>query len=131
MGKSKNPQDKQTSHTGKVMNDFNKQVIDEFRANHGKVGGNFEGAPLLLLTTIGAANQLRRQHMVRGPAQGQDRGMRAVTWQGKRNVGVEEVPDPQIIEPTDAIIKITSTAICGSDLHLYEVMTPFMEKGDI
>lgn len=57
--------------------------------------------------------------------------MRAVTWQGKRNVSVEEVADPLIQEPTDAIIKITSTAICGSDLHLYEVMTPFMTKGDV
>jgi len=57
--------------------------------------------------------------------------MKAVTWQSKRTVSVEEVPDPQIQEPTDAIIKITSSAICGSDLHLYEVMTPFMEKGDI
>ncbi|MDB5186814.1 MAG: Alcohol dehydrogenase GroES domain protein [Candidatus Saccharibacteria bacterium] len=57
--------------------------------------------------------------------------MKAVTWQGKRNVSVEEVPDPIIEKPTDAIIKITSTAICGSDLHLYEVMAPFMEKGDI
>src|SRR3954463_15044057 len=57
--------------------------------------------------------------------------MKAVTWQGKRSVSVEDVPDPAIQEPTDAIIKITSTAICGSDLHLYEVMAPFMEKGDI
>lgn len=57
--------------------------------------------------------------------------MKAVTWQGKRNVTVEEVPDPVIQEPTDAIIKITSTNICGSDLHLYEVFGPFMDKGDI
>jgi threonine dehydrogenase-like Zn-dependent dehydrogenase len=57
--------------------------------------------------------------------------MRAVTWQGKRKVSVEEVPDPVIQEPTDIIIKVTSTCICGSDLHLYEVMAPFMEKGDI
>ncbi len=57
--------------------------------------------------------------------------MKAATWQGKRNIIVQDMPDPEIIEPTDAIIKITSTAICGSDLHLYEVMTPFMEKGDI
>ncbi|HEX8182705.1 MAG TPA: zinc-dependent alcohol dehydrogenase [Candidatus Saccharimonadales bacterium] len=57
--------------------------------------------------------------------------MRAVTWQGKRKISIEEVPDPRIQDPTDAIIKITSTAICGSDLHLYEVMTPFMDKGDI
>lgn len=57
--------------------------------------------------------------------------MRAVTWQGKRNISVENVPDPTLQETTDAIIEITSTAICGSDLHLYEVLTPFMEKGDI
>lgn len=57
--------------------------------------------------------------------------MKAVTWQGKRSVEVKEMPDPVIQEPTDAVIKVTSTAICGSDLHLYEVMTPFMEKDDI
>ncbi len=57
--------------------------------------------------------------------------MRAVTWQAKRKVEVKDVPDPVIQDPTDAIIKITSSAICGSDLHLYEVMTPFMEKDDI
>lgn len=57
--------------------------------------------------------------------------MRALTWQGKRSVSVEEVPDPVIQEPTDAIIKITSSAICGSDLHLYEVLAPYMSKGDI
>jgi threonine dehydrogenase-like Zn-dependent dehydrogenase len=57
--------------------------------------------------------------------------MRAVTWQGKRKVSVEEVPNPVLQEPTDIIIKVTSTCICGSDLHLYEVMAPFMEKGDI
>ncbi|HSS49907.1 MAG TPA: zinc-dependent alcohol dehydrogenase [Thermoanaerobaculia bacterium] len=57
--------------------------------------------------------------------------MKALTWQGKRSVSVEEVPDPRIQEPTDAIIRITSTAICGSDLHLYEVLGPFMDKGDI
>ncbi|TYD00674.1 glutathione-dependent formaldehyde dehydrogenase [Arthrobacter echini] len=57
--------------------------------------------------------------------------MKAVTWQGKRNVSVENVPDPTIQEPTDAIVRITSTAICGSDLHLYEVLGPYMAKGDI
>ena len=57
--------------------------------------------------------------------------MKALTWQAKRTVSVEEVPDPTIIEPTDAIIRITSTAICGSDLHLYEVLGPFMDKGDV
>jgi threonine dehydrogenase-like Zn-dependent dehydrogenase len=57
--------------------------------------------------------------------------MRAVTWQGKRNVSVEEVPDPTIEQPTDAIIKITSTNICGSDLHLYETLGPLMDRGDV
>lgn len=57
--------------------------------------------------------------------------MRALTWQGKRDVRVEEVPDPRIEEPTDAIVKITSTAICGSDLHLYEVLGPYLKPGDI
>ncbi|MER7571134.1 zinc-dependent alcohol dehydrogenase [Streptomyces sp. NPDC126514] len=57
--------------------------------------------------------------------------MKAVTWQGKRDVRVENVPDPTIQEPTDAIIRITSSGLCGSDLHLYEVLTPFMTPGDI
>ena len=57
--------------------------------------------------------------------------MRAVTWQGRRDVRVEQVPDPRIEESTDAIVRITSTAICGSDLHLYEVMKPFLEPGDV
>ncbi|CUR56200.1 Formaldehyde dehydrogenase [metagenome] len=57
--------------------------------------------------------------------------MRALTWQGKRSVSVETVPDPVIQEPTDAIIRVTSTAICGSDLHLYEVLGPFLTPGDV
>ncbi len=57
--------------------------------------------------------------------------MKAVTWQGKRNISVDNVPDPVIQEPTDAVIRVTSTAICGSDLHLYEVLGPYMHKGDI
>ncbi|MGW1607740.1 alcohol dehydrogenase catalytic domain-containing protein, partial [Streptomyces eurythermus] len=57
--------------------------------------------------------------------------MKAVTWQGKRDVRVEDVPDPRIEEPTDAVIRVTSTGLCGSDLHLYEVLTPFMTPGDI
>jgi threonine dehydrogenase-like Zn-dependent dehydrogenase len=57
--------------------------------------------------------------------------MKAVTWHGKRDVRVEEVPDPTIREPTDAIVRITSTAICGSDLHLYELFGPFIDPGDI
>jgi threonine dehydrogenase-like Zn-dependent dehydrogenase len=57
--------------------------------------------------------------------------MKAVTWHGKRDVRVDQVPDPAIQEPTDAIVKITTTAICGSDLHLYEVLGPLMSEGDI
>jgi threonine dehydrogenase-like Zn-dependent dehydrogenase len=57
--------------------------------------------------------------------------MKALTWQGKREVGYGDVPDPRIQEPTDAIVKVTSSGICGSDLHLYEVMGPFLEVGDV
>ncbi|GAA2422995.1 zinc-dependent alcohol dehydrogenase [Streptomyces glaucus] len=57
--------------------------------------------------------------------------MKAVTWQGKRDVRVEDVPDPTIQEPTDVVIRVTSAGLCGSDLHLYEVLTPFMTPGDI
>ena len=57
--------------------------------------------------------------------------MRAVTWQGKEDMQVTEVPDPRIEEPTDAIIRITSTGLCGSDLHLYTVLGAFMDQGDV
>ncbi len=57
--------------------------------------------------------------------------MKAIAWHGKRDVRVDNVPDPTIQEPTDAIVRITTTAICGSDLHLYEVLGMFMEEGDI
>ncbi|WP_132294332.1 alcohol dehydrogenase catalytic domain-containing protein [Kribbella sp. VKM Ac-2568] len=57
--------------------------------------------------------------------------MKALTWQGKRKIEYSEVPDPVIQEPTDAIIEVTSTGICGSDLHLYEVMGPYLEPGDV
>ncbi len=57
--------------------------------------------------------------------------MKAVTFHGKRDVRVDQVPDPKIEEPTDAIIRVTSSGICGSDLHLYEVMGAFMDEGDI
>ncbi|TDC85182.1 glutathione-dependent formaldehyde dehydrogenase [Micromonospora sp. KC606] len=57
--------------------------------------------------------------------------MKALTWHGKRDVRVEKVPDPKIEEPTDAVVRITSTAICGSDLHLYEVLGPYLKPGDI
>ncbi|MBO3085650.1 zinc-dependent alcohol dehydrogenase [Cellulomonas fengjieae] len=57
--------------------------------------------------------------------------MHALTWQGREKVSVDEVPDPSIQEPTDAIIRVTSTAICGSDLHLYAVLGAFLDAGDI
>jgi threonine dehydrogenase-like Zn-dependent dehydrogenase len=57
--------------------------------------------------------------------------MKALTWHGKRDVRIDEVPDPVLQEPTDAIIKITTTGLCGSDLHLYEVLGPFLGEGDI
>ncbi|MET8429547.1 alcohol dehydrogenase catalytic domain-containing protein [Nocardia sp. NPDC004860] len=57
--------------------------------------------------------------------------MKAVTWQGFRKVSVENVPDPRIEEPTDAVIRVTSTGICGSDLHLYEVLGSYMSAGDV
>jgi threonine dehydrogenase-like Zn-dependent dehydrogenase len=57
--------------------------------------------------------------------------MRAVVWHGKRDVRVDTVPDPAIEEPTDAIVRVTSSGICGSDLHLYEVMGPFLDEGDV
>jgi threonine dehydrogenase-like Zn-dependent dehydrogenase len=57
--------------------------------------------------------------------------MRAVCWQGTHNIQVETVPDPKILNPRDAIIRVTTTAICGSDLHLYNGLNPTMKKGDI
>ncbi|NJQ07087.1 zinc-dependent alcohol dehydrogenase [Streptomyces lonarensis] len=57
--------------------------------------------------------------------------MKAAVWHGKRDVRVEDVPDPRIEEPTDAVIRVTSSGLCGSDLHLYEVLGPFMNEGDI
>ncbi|WP_033216680.1 alcohol dehydrogenase catalytic domain-containing protein [Kitasatospora phosalacinea] len=57
--------------------------------------------------------------------------MRAVTWQGRRDVKVTEVPDPRIQEPSDVLVEVTSTGLCGSDLHLYEVLGPFLDPGDI
>jgi threonine dehydrogenase-like Zn-dependent dehydrogenase len=57
--------------------------------------------------------------------------MRAVTWHGRADVRVDTVPDPVIQEPTDVVIEVTSSGICGSDLHLIEVMAPFMSTGDV
>ena len=57
--------------------------------------------------------------------------MKAVVWHGKEDVRVDNVPDPIIQAPTDAIVRITSTAVCGSDLHLYKVLGPIMREGDI
>jgi threonine dehydrogenase-like Zn-dependent dehydrogenase len=57
--------------------------------------------------------------------------MRAVTWHGKRDVRVDKVPDPRLEASTDAIVRVTSSGLCGSDLHLYEVLGPFLDEGDI
>lgn len=57
--------------------------------------------------------------------------MKALTWHGKRDVRFEEVPDPTIEAPDDVVVRISSTAICGSDLHLYELLGPFMSPGDV
>jgi threonine dehydrogenase-like Zn-dependent dehydrogenase len=57
--------------------------------------------------------------------------MKALTWHGKRDVRVDTVADPTIEQPTDAIIRVTSTGLCGSDLHLYEVLGPFLSEGDV
>jgi threonine dehydrogenase-like Zn-dependent dehydrogenase len=61
----------------------------------------------------------------------QEAAVKAVTWHGKRDVRVDTVPDPKIELPTDVIVRITTTGICGSDLHLYELLGPFMGEGDI
>jgi threonine dehydrogenase-like Zn-dependent dehydrogenase len=57
--------------------------------------------------------------------------MKALTWHGKRDVRIDEHPDPTIEDPTDVIVRVTSSGICGSDLHLYEVLGPFLTEGDI
>ncbi|MGJ7441780.1 alcohol dehydrogenase catalytic domain-containing protein [Aquipuribacter sp. MA13-6] len=57
--------------------------------------------------------------------------MKALTWHGTRDVRVEEVPDPVLQDPTDAVVRITSTGLCGSDLHLYEPLGAFLEPGDV
>ena len=57
--------------------------------------------------------------------------MKALTWHGRRDVRVDTVPDPVIADPTDVLVRITSTGLCGSDLHLYEVLGPFLDEGDI
>ena len=57
--------------------------------------------------------------------------MKAVVYHGKRDVRVDTVDDPSIEKPNDAIIRVTSSGICGSDLHLYEVLGPYLDAGDI
>ena len=57
--------------------------------------------------------------------------MKALTWHGRRDVRIDTVPDPTIEVPTDVIVRVTSSGICGSDLHLYEVLGPFLTEGDI
>jgi threonine dehydrogenase-like Zn-dependent dehydrogenase len=61
----------------------------------------------------------------------QEDNMKALCWYGTNDVRIDTVPDPTILDPRDAVVKITSTAICGSDLHLYDGVVPTMEKGDV
>ncbi len=61
----------------------------------------------------------------------QELDMKAVTWQGKRDIQVLSVPDPVLKDPSDVIIRVTSSGLCGSDLHLYETMAPFLDPGDV
>src|SRR3569833_2005015 len=69
--------------------------------------------------------------MGREDRHGVEHGMKALTWHGKGDMRCEAVPDPTIEHPRDAIIRVTSCAICGSDLHLYDGFMPGMENGDI
>ena len=57
--------------------------------------------------------------------------MKAVCWHGTRDIRVDDVAEPQILNPRDSIIKVTATAICGSDLHLYNGVIPTMKPGDV
>jgi hypothetical protein len=76
--------------------------------------------------SFGDGQRAGRQHQLRGRDV-----MKALTWHGRGDIRYESVPDPSIVDPTDAIVRITSTAICGSDLHLYDGFNPFMLKGDV
>jgi threonine dehydrogenase-like Zn-dependent dehydrogenase len=57
--------------------------------------------------------------------------MKALIWRSRGTVVTDEVPDPELLYPTDAVVRVTSTAICGSDLHLYDVLGPFLSPGDV
>ena len=57
--------------------------------------------------------------------------MKAIVWHGKHDVRVDDVPDPDLVNPHDAIVRVSLTAICGSDLHLYNGFVPGMRKGDV
>src|SRR5947199_2609646 len=65
------------------------------------------------------------------PRRSRRRKMKALVWHGRNDVRCDTVPDPRIEAPRDAIVKVTSTAICGSDLHLYDGYIPAMESGDV
>src|ERR1051325_4750647 len=72
-----------------------------------------------------------KANSTRWPTSIEEAAMKALTWHGTEDVRIDSVADPTIKEPTDAIIRITSTAICGSDLHLYKVLGMFIDAGDI
>src|SRR5215211_7722791 len=83
---------------------------------------------LLVVRPGGSRDSSQRLSCTREPL---EQPMKAVTWHGRRDVRVDEVPDPRLQAPKDIIVKVTSTGICGSDLHLYELLGPFMGEGDI
>src|SRR5690606_34934293 len=76
------------------------------------------------LPAAGGAERRRGPHDRSG-------AMKAACWMGKRRVRIEEVPEPRILNSRDAIVRVTSAAICGSDLHLYNGFVPTMERGDV
>ena len=77
----------------------------------------------------GSAHALAALCAAANALENEEADMKAVVWHGRRNVQVDTVDDPVVSEPTDAIVRITSSGICGSDLHLYEVLGPFMTEG--
>ena len=90
------------------------------------------GRNLLPLATLNANSE--RWLAARRPSKPvslEGNGMRALCWHGKNDIRCDHVPDPEIEAPRDAIVRVTSTAICGSDLHLYDGLMPGMQSGDI
>jgi threonine dehydrogenase-like Zn-dependent dehydrogenase len=103
------------------------------QTEHGRHGGLADQTVEKGGSDIAGGSDYDHSHLSRFPycGLGYSRVMRALTWHGRRDVRVETVPDATIEEPTDAVIRVTSSGLCGSDLHLYELMGPFLAPGDI